>query len=149
MPTRRSTEGTAAGGAGFLRRVRRLLRGERGSQIMEVALVAPLFFMLMFGITEFGRAIWLFGSISHAAREGTRYAIVRGGESGRAATEDEIQTFVRNVIGLSDAQVTTTWDPDNMPGSVVEVTVQLPFDPIFPVMPSVPLSSTSRLVISF
>jgi Flp pilus assembly protein TadG len=110
---------------------------------------APLLFLLLFGITEFGRALWLYGTMSHGAREAARYAIVRGAESGRAVTSNDIEAYVRNVVGLSTAQVTTTWAPDNKPGSVVQVRVQAPFESAVPIIPSMPLSTTSRLVISF
>jgi hypothetical protein len=103
----------------------------------------------MFGIADFSRAIWMYGTLAHGAREAARFAIVRGDESGRAATADDVEEFVHNVMGLSDATVTTTWDPNNSPGSTVQVHVAETFVPAVPFFPSVPLSTRSRLVISF
>jgi Flp pilus assembly protein TadG len=115
-----------------------------------MALASPIFFLLMFGITDFARGIWLYGSMSHGAREAARFAIVRGAESGRATTASDVQTYVRNFVGLNSATVTTTWIPDNEPGSVVEVRVQQPFVPVLSaIIPTIPMSTTSRLVISF
>lgn len=134
----------------FWRRGDRSRARQRGAALVEMAVAGPLFFMLLFGIIEFGRVIWLYGTISHAAREAARYAIVRGEESGRAVTAIDVETYVRNrAPGLSAATVTTTWEPDNKSGSVVQVRVQLPFDPVVPILPPLPLSTTSRLVISF
>ena len=65
------------------RRGRTLRRNERGVEVIEFALVSIFLFMLVFGIMEFGRAIWIYGTVAHVAREGTRFAIVRGSESGR------------------------------------------------------------------
>jgi Flp pilus assembly protein TadG len=131
------------------RRWRTFWCDDRGSSLMEMAMAGPLFVMLLLGIAEFGRAVWLYDTVSHAAREATRFAIVRGGESGRAANATTIQTFVRQIPGLAQAQVTTTWQPNNQPGSVVSVNVQVPFAPALPLLPALTVSSTSQLVISF
>ena len=47
--------------------------------MVEFALVAPLFFLLLFSIIEFGRAVYYIQMLNNAAREGARYAIVHGG----------------------------------------------------------------------
>jgi Flp pilus assembly protein TadG len=131
-------------------RIPRRFRNQRGGTVLEMAIAGPLFFILMFGITEFGRAVWLYSTLSHASREAARFAIVRGAESGRAVSETDVETFVQNrAPGLQDADVTTTWEPNNLAGSVVEVQVQTTFEPVVGIIPSIPMSSTSRLVISF
>ena len=56
-------------------------RRRKGQAIVEFALVAPLFFVLMFGLFEFGRAIYYTQIVNNAAREGARYAIVHGSNS--------------------------------------------------------------------
>ena len=53
----------------------------RGQALPEFALVAPLFFMLLFGIIEAGRFIYYYEVLSNATREGARYAIVNGAGS--------------------------------------------------------------------
>ncbi|MGH9901941.1 MAG: TadE/TadG family type IV pilus assembly protein [Pyrinomonadaceae bacterium] len=128
---------------------RNSLRDERGAYFAEFAIVAPVLLLLMFGVMEFGRAVWAYSSVAHAAREGVRYAIVRGGESGRAATANDVQTYARSRAGLNAMQVSTTWTPDNAPGSVVQVTAQYDFQSTVPFIPPMQLTSTSRMVISF
>lgn len=49
--------------------------------MVEFALIAPLFFLLLFSIIEFGRAVYYIQMLNNAAREGARYAIVHGAES--------------------------------------------------------------------
>jgi Flp pilus assembly protein TadG len=44
-------------------------------------MVAPFFFLLLFSIIEFGRAIYFIQILNNAAREGARYAIVHGNDS--------------------------------------------------------------------
>lgn len=50
----------------------------RGQALVEFALVAPFFFLLLFSIIEFGRAVYYIQILNNAAREGARYAIVHG-----------------------------------------------------------------------
>ncbi|MFN2465676.1 MAG: TadE/TadG family type IV pilus assembly protein [Candidatus Dormibacteria bacterium] len=44
--------------------------------MVEFALMAPLLFLLLFGIVDFGRAIFFANEITNAAREGARVAIL-------------------------------------------------------------------------
>ena len=46
----------------------------RGAEIAEAAIVLPLMFMLLLGIYWWGRAYNIYGTITHAAREGARAA---------------------------------------------------------------------------
>ncbi|MGA9977139.1 MAG: TadE family protein, partial [Candidatus Sulfotelmatobacter sp.] len=45
-----------------------------GSEIAEAALVLPLMFMMLIGIFWFGQAFSMYGTITHAARQGARAA---------------------------------------------------------------------------
>ena len=54
-------------------------RRGRGQAMVEFALIAPIFFLLLFSIIEFGRAVYYIQMLNNAAREGARYAIVHGG----------------------------------------------------------------------
>lgn len=54
-------------------------RRSRGQALPEFALVAPLFFLLLFGIIEAGRFIFYYEVLNNATREGARYAIVHSG----------------------------------------------------------------------
>ncbi len=56
-------------------------RRGRGQALVEFTLVAPIFFLLLFSIIEFGRAVYYIQILNNAAREGARYAIVHGNES--------------------------------------------------------------------
>jgi Flp pilus assembly protein TadG len=50
-------------------------RNTRGSEIAEFAMILPLFFMILIGIFYFGQAFRIYGTITHAAREGARAAV--------------------------------------------------------------------------
>ncbi len=51
-------------------------RDRRGQSMVEFALVLPIFVLILVGIFDFGRGIYAFNTISNAAREGARLAIV-------------------------------------------------------------------------
>ena len=49
---------------------------DEGQAIVEFALVAPIFLLLVFGVVEFGRAWNVYQTLTDAAREGARTAVV-------------------------------------------------------------------------
>ncbi len=53
----------------------RLARSTGASEIAEFAMILPLFFMILLGIFWFGQAFRIYGTITHAAREGARAAV--------------------------------------------------------------------------
>lgn len=60
-------------------RLGRLHRGDprpAGQSLAEFALVIPVLLLLFMGILDFGRAIYAYNTLSNAAREGARVAIV-------------------------------------------------------------------------
>jgi Flp pilus assembly protein TadG len=83
-----------------------------------------IFFLIVLGILDFGYAAWERNSVESDAREGARYAMVRGNASGRTTSASAIQTYVRSKSALgSSVIVDATWVPsDKRPGSVVTVT---------------------------
>ncbi len=53
-------------------------RRDRGQALVEFALVLPLMLAMLVGVLDLGRVIWAWDSVSNAAREGARCAIVSG-----------------------------------------------------------------------
>jgi Flp pilus assembly protein TadG len=130
---------------------RRLSAAKRGNTILEGALCLTIFLMILFGIIDFGRMVFAYNFVSYAAREATRYAVVRG--TTNATNAAALTTFVQNeAVGLNTTAltVTPTWTPDHTPGSTVQVVVSYTFRPIAPYVPVGPftLSSTSKMLIS-
>jgi len=54
---------------------KRLLHRHSGQSMVEFAILAPIFFLLLLGTIDLGRAIYIYNTISDAAREGARAAI--------------------------------------------------------------------------
>jgi Flp pilus assembly protein TadG len=148
----------------------RARRGESGSSLVEQALVLATLLAVMFGIIDFGRALYTYHFVSEAAREATRWASVRGNTcvgltGGCPAGAADVQTFVANVsgMGLDPAKITatTSWPIQpysssacgvniKNPGCVVQVKVDYAFQFILPFLPSsaFTMSSTSEMVIT-
>ncbi len=59
-------------------RVPTKLRHEGGAAAVEFAIIAPLLFMLIFGMLQYGLAFFQVQNLRSAAREGARVAAVRG-----------------------------------------------------------------------
>ena len=109
---------------------------ERAQSLLEFALVVPFFLIMLFAVFEFGRAMVEYTSLSNAAREGARTAIVP------SKTVDEVTTAVRKAtvtIGTLPAVTLTASrngtalaDPmTRTSGDTVQVQVTHTFTPIF------------------
>src|SRR5688500_20275293 len=112
--------------------------------MVEFGLVSMMFFMILLGIAEFAMANWAKASVADAAREGTRYAIVRGANSGQAVNATQIQTYVQGRSSLRPISVATVWNPNSLPGSTVSVTVSYNYRRVGLIIPTKTLSSTDR-----
>jgi Flp pilus assembly protein TadG len=100
-------------------------KNERGGYLVEYALVFTISMTILLGVIGFGHALYAYHFVSHAAREGARYATVRGstcGSDGSCATTNsasgtagpttkaDVQTYVRNMAppGINSTNVTVT-----------------------------------------
>jgi Flp pilus assembly protein TadG len=118
----------------------------------EFAIVLPVLVLLLFGILDMGKAVYAYSYVSYSAREATRWAAVRGQTSKTPASSSDVQAFiVGETQGLDTKQltVTTSWSPDNKPGSVVTVQVQYSLPLSVPLLPTttLALTSASKMVI--
>jgi Flp pilus assembly protein TadG len=134
-------------------------RGERGSGLVETALCFPILAALLFGLMMASMLLFSYHLISEAAREGTRYAIVRGSAckswtTACPASDTDIQTYIRGLgypsINPSAITVNTTWPNGNSRGNTVQVQVNYPFTLSIPFVQSrtINMTSTSVMVIS-
>jgi len=154
--------------------MRRFLEGDEGGSLVEMALVSSITLAMLIGIIQASMAVYTYHYISEAAREGVRYAIVRGSYctslTNCNATAAQIQTFVKDlgypgINSTANMTVTTTWysastnlptswtacaGQCNDPGNAVKVTVtyNYPFSIPFVQKSTLALSSSSQMVIS-
>jgi hypothetical protein len=71
---------------GLARLVRAVKASEEGAAIIEMAVGCTVLFTLLIGIVQVSQAFYIYNFVSAAAREGTRYASVRGVNSCTNAT---------------------------------------------------------------
>ena len=95
------------------RNSRRLRRGKRfvnrcGAAAVEFAIVAPVFFLLVIGMVEVGRALMVQQVLINASRVGARQAVTTG------ATTSAVQTAVNEYatsVAVPSVSVSVTPDP--------------------------------------
>jgi len=148
-------------------------RSEEGSAIMETAMSFLMLLSFLLVIMETGFLLYSYHFISEAAREGTRYAIVRGRSAGSDcasygslachASSADVQNYVKNLGFLNPTNMTVspawsafasgstcpTTGPCDSPGNLVTVQVQYNFTLSIPVIPTktYTLSSTAAMII--
>ncbi len=107
-------------------------KNRKGAAAVEFALIAPVFFLLVFGMIEFGRMIMVQQIVTNASREGARMAVLDGATTGG---HDGVNTRVTDYLqeaGIKGASVTVNPDPPDSAGwgDPVTVTVRIPFSQV-------------------
>jgi len=97
--------------------------------VVEFAIVAPVFFLLVLGMVEYGRMVMVQQVITNASREGARQAVLDG------ATSVEVSALVNSYLAsgsISGATVTVAPDPPTGAefGDPVTVAVSIPFSQV-------------------
>jgi Flp pilus assembly protein TadG len=72
------------------------IRDEKGGSAVEFAVIAPLLFLILFGIIEFGILLYDKAMITNASREGARAGIVYS--SPNRISNADIQNVVNNYL---------------------------------------------------
>jgi Flp pilus assembly protein TadG len=123
-------------------------KSERGAAAVEFALIAPLLFMLIFGIIQFGLAWSEKEVFIQAAREGARYAAVACEQSATCSTADVQARVTEAAVGYDvDGPIAVT------PGQcgahnddTVEVSWAQQFDIDIPFVPPVTVTAPIEAV---
>jgi len=112
-------------------RFRALRRDQRGTAVVEFALVAPILFLLIFGIFDFGRALNYYNQETQLAGLGARAAAVsRDPADTGSATGQIIQTQLSGTYAKGELQNNTTFciNPATAPAVGQPVTVTASYD---------------------
>ena len=143
-------------------------RTRAGQALAEFALVAPVFFLLLFAIIEGGRFMFYYETLNNATREGARYAIVHGMNSFDCTgppekpdvgpcdpSGEDVRQRVRDAaIGIPGPAITVVpvWhDPaHNGRGSTVTVTASFTYTSLVPIvpLPAITVTAESSLVVN-
>jgi len=143
--------------------------GERGATLPESAIVLALLLTFMFGIVDFGRALYTYTFVATAAREAARWAIVRGSQcsgldhcpaqAGSADVLPYVQSLNEGATDPSKFSASLTFPgctagssggANNSRGCIAQVTVSYPFKFLLPFVSGaqIQMTSSSQMVIS-
>jgi len=137
----------------------------RGAAAVEVAVVATVFFMVMFALLDIGLAVVRYNMLSLAARSAARAAVVHGSDappeqttwgpsdySGTAADGSEVAQVAApylTTMDLGSVSITMTW-PDEDVQADDRVTVKMsyqnvPLTPLLSGLTTMTISATSTM----
>ncbi len=120
------------------------IRDSRGQAIVEMALVLPIFILLVMGIIDFGRLFNAQITLTHASREGARQASV-------GTVDSEVVTLVKDAAsGLDPSLVSVSIKPDpslRQKGDSITVAVTYRLEILTPVIGNI-LGGTRDLTAS-
>jgi hypothetical protein len=107
-----------------------------GSATLEMTLVGiPLVFVLI-STVEMARGMWIYHTLAHAVREGTRFTIVHGADCKLAANKCQVK--VGDIAGVIQNAAVGLYDADNFMIEMKSLT-----DDIGPITLNSALSSTT------
>lgn len=105
---------------------RRLSRDSSGATAVEFALILPLILVLLGGMLEFGRAMWVRQDLQFAVEEAVRYGLAHDTIS--ADTISARVTDAMQAVGPSSSAVTVT---TTLAADSITVTASVNFVPVF------------------
>ena len=113
-------------GAG-MSRFHRPARSQRGTALVEFALVLPMLLVLTFCVVDISRAFWAKNTATQAAREGVRYMVVH-----TLADSADVRSRVSEVLAPANLTLKTLVINGPLPGPRYEVQVGVQFNWMFP-----------------
>jgi len=120
-----------ASGAGLRlwRRFNREARDQSGGTLLEMAVVLPPFFLLLFGLFEFSIVMLGYCCAAFAGREAARYASVHSSTSVSPCTTASIQALAKTQIWAPSATITVTptWPSGNTVGNTVKISISVAY----------------------
>jgi Flp pilus assembly protein TadG len=93
-----------------MNQAKRFDSSERGATLVEFAIAVTVLLTAMFGVIEFGRALWVHNALSDASRRGARYATLH--------TSGEMANVKNVVVYGNEAGGTTPIVPNLTPDNV-------------------------------
>jgi len=137
-------------------------RPGRGQALVEFALIIPIFLVIMVGIFDLGRAVFAYNTLTNAAREGARIAIVNQYKPTiieRAKQQTAIVELDDPSVTVNFFQVKSDGTPDTTRqcalvavGCLAVVSFEATYRPITPLISSIIFSKgvtfTARSVLS-
>jgi len=106
----------------MVHRLKRILRGQRGANLIEMALVTTLLLLLFGGVVDLGRVFHSYIVVTNAAREGARMGshFPDRADLIRAAA---IQEAAESGVELSEGDIAIEFPAGSVPGNPIRVSV--------------------------
>jgi Flp pilus assembly protein TadG len=125
----------------MMRIAKRARDGERGAVAVEFAMVIPLLLLLLLGVIDFGRAMYVKNSLVYAASQGARVAAIHSSNWSAVANQAVTDLNIPRLAGTTGSESATVTSTAACPAdaaasadtATVSVTVSIPFHWITPV----------------
>jgi Flp pilus assembly protein TadG len=102
--------------------------GERGSELIEFALVLPILLLIIAGIVDFGFLFQRYEVVTNAAREGARIAVLPSGYNTDTNVQSRVQQYL-TASGLNNTPTVTRTDGSiTLPSGLIVNTVSVQVD---------------------
>lgn len=133
-------------------------RRPRGQALVEFALAIPIFVLLIFGLIDLGRLVYVNNAVAQAAREGARFGSVQG-RSATAGTRTGVAGHTAGMLtAVPQPAVAVACERDGAAAAtcrtndVLTVTVSSPVGMLTPVIGqlvgTVNVSSTAKVTVN-
>ena len=113
-----------------------------GAAVVEMAIVLPVFMLIVLGIVEFGRAMMVGQLLTNGARHGARQGVIEG--STNTSVQQDIEDFLTGSLNVPATDITILIEVEPAPGNpdpaddlaaaqpkdLVRITVSVPFDKV-------------------
>jgi Flp pilus assembly protein TadG len=102
-------------------------KNQEGAGLVEFAILAPLFVILLFGLLEFGLSLYAKEALTNASREGARYGVVF---SDPRKTTTQIRNKVQEFLtksGFTDTASINVTGAGGSSGNPLTVNVAYPY----------------------
>jgi len=103
--------------------------------MIEMALVLPVYFLLVFGTMQLCFVLFGYCNATYACRQAARFAAVHGTGSTYTCTNADLQKIAKQYLWGTPplgTTITTSWYPDNNPGSSVTVKISVVYPTVIP-----------------
>jgi Flp pilus assembly protein TadG len=125
----------------------RLRKNRWGATAVEFALVFPVFIVMVAGIVELSRAMWIKATLQFAIEQTARHAVVN-----TSLTTDELETYAATQLpSLSGDDITFAATSTSFGGfDYITLTASYSFTTVIPIVdiPPIALNASTRVPIS-
>lgn len=125
------------------------LRDDKGNNLVEAAILSPIFLLLLLGVADLGMGFTTYISLTNAAREGGRWMTIHPAD--KDGTRSRI-VYELNSAGLNESDVDIIFTPDQSryeSGETVTIQIRHDYTLLFgaftEILPTVPFNISASM----